>query len=340
MKFYPFIAVLLLSTIFSSCEEAPKVVKNEPKIVCNVSDIEISDAHKIAVPNNDSPIFWQGTYTDTSVKISYTLQAGTDGETETLNFVFLKKESCLQLYYAYKYYYGAVGDISAITEMDVFDFKMKDWEIDKKFTGQLIYQDFHDKQTYTIKFWVDLTEDHYETTNTNYTYFSDCLLPKLPINIDVDKDGTFDYAIMYEAGRDRGNNPNYNFYDIKLVSTDEEKNEILASKNGKEPYPIIFEVPFSTENAQTYSSGLKNTLEVFYEFDAPYENYNFFLNNNLTYKNTLNNDKEDYFLIKMNFGDKKFFGWIKFKFDALHCNIEILETFLNPIETKPVSLDT
>ncbi|WP_339658694.1 hypothetical protein [uncultured Polaribacter sp.] len=339
MKFYKYLIIVLLISILTSCEETPTVVVVEAQFVCDVSDIEISDAHKIAVPDDVNPILWEGTYTNETVEISYTQKAGSDGETETLTFVFNKKGDCIQLDHAYKYYYGAVGDISAITEMSVFEFKMKDWEIDKKFTGQLIYKDHHDKQTYTINFWVEFTEDDYEIVDTNYTYFSDCLLNKLPINIDVDKDGTDDYAIIYELGRDTGNNPQYNYYEIKLVSTDEEKNEILALKDSKEPYPIIFEAPFSTEDTRTYPSGIKNTLEVFYEFDAPYEKYNFFLNNNLTYKNTLKNDQDDYFLVKMNFGDKKFYGWIKFKYDVLNCDIAILETYLNPIETKHVSID-
>jgi hypothetical protein len=38
----------------------------------------------------------------------------------------------------------------------------------------------------------------------------------------------------------------------------------------------------------------------------------------------------------MNFGDKKFYGWIKFAYDSENYTIEILETFLNPIETKHI----
>lgn len=339
MKLYKYAAILLLTSILGSCEEVPVYTEIEGKIVCDISEIDISTADNVVLLDNVTPVVWKGTYTDTTVKIRYTKKSGTDGETETLNFVFNKKGDCLQIDHAYKYYYGAVADISAVTEMPVFEFKMKDWEIDKKFTGQLVYKDHHNKQIYTTKFWVEFTKEDYEVEDTNYIYFSDCLLNKLPIPIDVDKDGTNDYAIIYKKGRDTGNDPQYNFYEIKLVSTDEEKNKILALKGGNDQYPIIFEVPFSTEETQTYTSGIKNTLEVFYEFDAPYQKYNFFLNNNLTYKNTLKNDKEDYFLVKMNFGDKKFYGWIKFKYDVLNCKIEVLETFLNPIETKHVSID-
>jgi hypothetical protein len=331
--------LILLLSLFFSCEETPVFVAIEGEIVCDVSEIEVSASDNVAIPDDVSPILWEGTYTDNAVKISYTQKAGTDGETETLAFVFNKKGGCLQIDHGYKYYYGSVADISAVTEMPVFEFKMIDWEIDKKFTGQLVYKDHHTKQINTILFWVEFTEDDYEIEDTNYTYFSDCLLTKLPINIDVDKDGTNDYTILYQKGRNIGNSPAYNFYEIKLVSTDEEKNEILALKGGKDQYPIIFEAPFSSEDTKTYSSGIKNTLEIFYEFDAPYENYNFFLNNNLTYKNTLKNNKEDYFLVKMNFGDKKFYGWIKFKYDVLNCEIEVLETYLNPIETEQVSLE-
>jgi hypothetical protein len=41
----------------------------------------------------------------------------------------------------------------------------------------------------------------------------------------------------------------------------------------------------------------------------------------------------------MYFGDKKFYGWIKFKFNALDYEIAVLETYLNPIKTKHFSVE-
>jgi hypothetical protein len=332
-------AIILLLIFLFSCEEKRLLIALNGQVVCDSSDILVSNLDNIVILDSEESIQWKGIYTDTSIKINLTKKAGTDGETETLTFVFSKKGDCLKLDRGYKYYYGSVADISAVTELQVFDFKMKDWEIDQKFSGQLVYRDYHDKQIYTVKFWVEFTEDNYELENTNYTYFSDCLMDKLPIDIDLDKDGMADYAIIYENKRDIGNNPQFNFYEIKLVSLNESKNQILAARS-EAPYPIIFETPFSTKDASTYEGNLKNTLDIFYEFDTPYQEYNYFLNNKLTYKNILKNNKKDYFLIKMNFGDKKFYGWINFKFDALNCDIKVLETYLNPIETKHISLES
>jgi hypothetical protein len=332
-------ALILVFLVFCSCEEASLFGGIEGTIVCEASDIEVSASDSIALPDSVEPVLWKGTYTDTSMKINYTKKAGTDGETETFTFVFTKKGDCLQVDRGYKYYYGSFTDVSAITQVYLLGFKIKEWKVDKKFTGELVYKDHHDKQMHTLKFWVEFNEEDYETEDTNYTYFSDCLLNKLPIDIDVDKDGKTDYKIIYEEKRDVGNRPQFNSYAIKLTSADEERNKILALKPGPYPYPIVFETPFSTEDTNVFLEGVKNTLDIFYEFDAPYQKYNYFLNNNLTYKNILKNDKEDYFLVKMYFGDKKFYGWIKFKFNALDCEIAVLETYLNPIETKHISLE-
>jgi hypothetical protein len=332
-------ALILLFLILYSCEEANLFGGIEGTIVCEASEIEISASDNIVIANSVETVLWKGSYTDTSLKINFTKKAGTDGETETFTFVFTKKGDCLQVNRGYKYYYGSYTDVSAVTQMYILEFKIKEWDVDKKITGELVYRDHHDKQVYTLKFWIEFNEDDYEVEDSNYNYFSDCLLNKLPINIDVDKDGIIDYNIIYEEKRDVGNRPQFNSYTIKLISTDVEKNKILALDPGPYPYPIVFEAPFSTEDTNVYLTGVKNTLDVFYEFDAPYQKYNYFLNNNLTYKNILKNNKEDYFLVKMYFGDKKFYGWVKFKFNVLDCEIAVLETYLNPIETKHISIE-
>jgi hypothetical protein len=338
MKLYKYISLVLFLSLLSSCGESLSE-GIEGSVICDITEIEVSESDNIVIPDNTTPVLWKGSYTDTTMNINFTKDVGTDGETETMVFEFTKVNGCLQLDRGYKYYYGSYGDVSAVTQMYILELYINEWVVDKKFTGQVIYRDHHDKQIYTYNFWVEFTTDDYEVEDTNYTYFSDCLINKFPIDIDVDKNGTTDYSIVYEEYRDTGNSPHFNSYEIKLVSADEENNKILAPRSGSAPYPIVFETPFATVDTKEYSSGLKNTLDIFYEFDAPYEKYNFFLNNNLTYKNTLKNNKEDYFLVKMYFGDKKFYGWIKFEFNAPNCEIEIIETFLNPIETKNVSLE-
>jgi hypothetical protein len=97
---------------------------------------------------------------------------------------------------------------------------------------------------YALTFWVEFNEENYETKDTNYTYFSDCLLNKLPIDIDVDKDGKTDYKIIYEEKRGVGNRPQLNSYAIKLTSACEEKNKILALKTGPYAYLIVLKLLF------------------------------------------------------------------------------------------------
>ena len=67
----------------------------------------------------------------------------------------------------YEYYYGSYFDVSAITKMPIFDLEIKDWDIDKKITGQITYRDHHDKQVYKTKFWLEFTEDDYEIEDTS-----------------------------------------------------------------------------------------------------------------------------------------------------------------------------
>ncbi|SDR81638.1 hypothetical protein SAMN05216503_1024 [Polaribacter sp. KT25b] len=345
MKFYRYIITLFFISTLFSCDETILITGIEGEIICDVSEIEVSASDNIVIADDESPVFWQGTYTDNSVKISYTKNAGTDGETETLAFVFNKKDGCLQIDRCYKYYYGSVADISAVTEMQVFEFKMKDWEIDKKFTGQLVYKDHHDKQTYTINFWVEFTEENYEVEDTNYTYFSDCFDNQLPIDIDLNKDGITDYSIISEEKFDLGNVPNFAYNNIKLISVDESINEIHSPKKSSIPYTVIFEPPFTSEDTKKYdankfdSEEVKNSLDVFYEFAAPYESYNFFLQNNLTYKKELSNNKDDYYIVKMAIDENSYYGWIKIEFSATECYIAVVDTYLESIPNKHISVD-
>jgi hypothetical protein len=336
MLFRNFIYFLLIS-ILCSCEEVIVMEGIEGSIVCNTSNLATSESDNIVVPDAKAPILWEGSYSDTSVKISYTKKIGNNDETETFVFVFNKIGNCLEIARGYEYYYGSYFDVSAITKMPIFDLIIKDWEIDKKITGQITYRDHHDKQVYKIKFWLEFTEDDYAPEDTAYTSFSNCLDEKLPINIDLNKDGNTDFILGYEQESNIGNTPNFSSYTIKLVTAhDDDSNLILSPKKDSSPYFIIFNPPFSSENTIKYHKGVKNKLDVFYEYEAPYQNYNYFLNNNLTYSQILEDDKVDYFLIRMTISEKHYYGWIKLNFEATSCSFKVVETYLHDIENEHI----
>ena len=134
----------------------------EVTINCSNTDISITAEDNIVVNHATNPVLWEGTYTDDTVKIHYTIPAGVDGETETFVFVFNKIDSCLKIERGFKFYNGNEDDISALTEMNVTEFYTKEWETDKKFTGNVVYTDPHDKQFYSRKFWIEFTENNKE----------------------------------------------------------------------------------------------------------------------------------------------------------------------------------
>lgn len=329
--------ILFLSIILFSCEETTFSDGIEDTVLCNTSSIDVDESDNIVMVNNNETVFWKGIYTNNTVKISYTKNVGNDDETETIAFVFNKVEDCLQIDRGYKYYNGASFDVSAITKMDILAVNIQDWILDKKFTGQITYRDHHDKKNYDLNFWIEFTENNYEIENTNYTYFSNCIGNKLPIDIDLDKDGNADFVLGYEEIKNMGNIPNFSTYTIKLSSTKEDdSNLILSPKKDKSPYFILFKPPFSSENTIRYKSNVKNTLEVFYEYDAPYQSYNSFLNNNLTYSENLQDNKDDYFLVRMTISEKHYYGWIKFQLKTSSCSVEVLETYLHNVEREHI----
>lgn len=344
MKTFKYVTFFTFLVFLWSCNESLNETI-EGSIICDTTEVIVSESDNYVYKTNSEPVQWQGTYTNNIVQISFTESVGTDGETEKMSFVFTKVDDCLQIDYAYKYYYGSYGDISAITQMDLLDVSINEWVKDKNFSGQIVYRDHHDKQIYTHNFWIDFTEDNYQTEKTNYSYFADCFLDDLPIDLDLNNDGNTDYTLTYEETRDTGNTPQYNAYTIKLISTDETINEILSPKNSSIPYPVIFEPPFSSENTKKYdankfnSADVRNALDVFYEFDAPYEDYNYFLQNNLTNKKEFNNKKDDYYLVRMTFNDNSYYGWIKVDFSATECYIEVLDTYLSPTPNQHVSVE-
>ncbi|WP_439130933.1 hypothetical protein [Polaribacter sp.] len=345
MKIYQYICLLLFSLIFSSCEGEVGTEGIEGTVICNFSNLSISEADNIVIANENKPVLWQGNYTDDTVTIHFTKPLDDDGLSETLNFVFIKIDSCLQIDRGYEFYNGGTGDISALTEVKVLEFYLNEWEIDKKLAGRIVYRDHHDKLIKTLNFWIEFTPDDYLVEDTNFTYFSDCFGDKLPIAIDLDNDGTTDYNILAEEVVDFANRPNFVSYNIKLVSTDESINEILSPKGVGIPFPVLFEPPFSTENTRSYaankfnSEDVKNSLDVFYEFSPPYESYNFFLQNNLTYKKELSNDKDDYYAVRLIRNNKNFYGWIKIEFNALDCKIAVLETYVNPNAEEHINIE-
>lgn len=341
LKIYYFILIPL----FFSCTNKTALEEIGKEIICSSSNFTIEASDNIVIPDANNPVVWNGSYSDTTVKISFTQNLGVDNETETFNFIFNKIEGCLQINRGYEYYYGSYAGVSALTEVDILELQITEWEVDTKLTGKIAYLDHHDKEIYNRNFWVEFTEDNYILESTEFNYFSECFLNKLPINIDLDNDNNIDYQIIAEEIRNTGNTPAFTEYTIKLISVDENINEILSPKNVNIPFPVIFEVPFSSENTRKYdanrfnSADVKNALDVFYEFDTPYENYNFFLNNNLTYQKEFANSIDDYYLVRLIRNGNYFYGWIKINFKALDCEIDILNTFLNPNPNENVSVD-
>lgn len=307
--------------------------KNEDDTIdelsCTTTEFSITEQDNIVMPDAVNPVIWKGGFSDNQVKIHFTIEVDTNGETEQFNFVFKKQHNCLTIDYAYKFYDGKDSDISALTTMQVSEFYIKEWIENQKFTGILVYKDPHDKLTYSRKFWLEFTDTDRIIEETNFNYFNDCLGGKLPIDIDVNNDNIADFQLVYEKLNDNGNSPSFSRYVVKLISTDQNINKILSPVRNTPPYLVVYEPPFSSENTRQYFNGVKNELDIFYEFESPFESYNFFLNNLLTYKGRLGNTTEDYFVISKDINNQRFYGWIKFDFKVLECKIEVLETFLN-----------
>lgn len=345
MKFYNYLIVILPFVILCSCETDIRTEGIEGTVLCDRSNIEVTETDNIVLTNTTETVFWSGNYSENIVRIHFTKKLNNHGAAETLNFVFNKVDNCLQIDRGYEFYNGGISDINSITQVYILEAYIKDWEIDKKLTGQITYRDHHDKLIKKLNFWIEFKLDDYEVKDPNYNYFSDCFTSKLPIEIDLDNDGTIDYSILAEEIIDFANSPNFVFNTIKLVSKDETINEILSPRGVSIPFPVIFEPPFSTENTRGYaankfkSADVKNALDVFYEFEPPYESYNFFLQNNLTYKKEFDNDKNDYYAVKLIRNNESYYGWIKIDFNALECKVFVLDTFLNPNPNEHISVD-
>lgn len=341
MQIHKYLIILLLLIVIS-CDEETGTEGIEGSIICDKSDLAVNESDKILDFNSLEPVLWEGTYNEKSVRISFTKKLNNHGVSETLYFVFNKVDNCLQIDRGYEFYSGGTADVSAITEVNVLELYVQDWIIDEKLTGKVVYRDHHDKLIKEYNFWVEFSVDNYEIESTNYTYFPNCFKEKLPKDIDIDKDGVTDYTLLIDETNDIGNRPNFTSYTIRLKSQDESINEILSPRGTSIPFPVIFEPPFSSENTRSYaankfnSADVKNALDVFYEFEPPYENYNFFLQNNLTYKKEFNNNLDDYYLVKLIRNDEEFYGWIKVDFSALDCEVEVIDFYLNPTANEHV----
>ena len=345
MKTYYYLIFLVFLSLLYGCETVNSEEGIEGTILCDLSDLGLSSSNNVVIQNNSESAIWRGSYAENTVKISFTVDLNDNNTTETLTFVFNKIDDCLQIDYGYEFYNGSTADISAITQVSVLAVSIQNWEIDENFSGQITYRDHHDKFIKTLDFWVDFTTNDYLPETTNYTYFSNCFADKLPIDIDLDNDGITDYTIIADEVVDFANRPNFIAYNIKLISTDEEINEILSPRGVGIPFPVLFEPPFSSNNTRSYAANkfnsidVRNSLDVFYEFDAPYENYNFFLQNSLTYKKEFENNKDDYYAVKLIRNNENFYGWIKIDFNAINCHIAVLDTYLSPNAEEHINIE-
>jgi hypothetical protein len=308
----------------------------DENLQCITKSLQITENDSIAISNATNPVIWKGFFNTTNVYINFTKIVGDDGETEKFTTVFSKDNNCLKIDRAYKFYDGKQVDISAITQVDIKNFTIQDYKIDEQFSGIISYVDPHDKETYTRKFWIELQPEIPENDTAEFLTFGTCIGNKIPINIDVNADILIDFKLIAEETKDIGNKPKFSYFTIKLVSTNTAINQILSLKRANSPYFVVFEPPFSSENTQQYFGGVKNELDVFYQFEAPYKKYNYFLSNNLTYKEILSNNLKDYFVISIFIGGKKYFGWIQFQLNTATCSVEIKEIFLNSTPNEHV----
>lgn len=330
----------MISFLFFSCVAQEEIIDDENTkdiISCSNTGISISELDNIVFDDPTHPVLWKGSYNKNQVTISFTVDIGNYNETETLSFIFDKIDNCLKLNRAYKFYDGKLVDISAVTELNISEFYIKDWNKDTLFSGLIVYQDPHDKKTYNRKFWVDDFED-----KTNFVeeavFFEDCYKDKFPIEVDINNDNIIDFSLTYEEQFDIGNSPKFRIYTLKLIPASN-KNKILSPIKSSSPYLIVFETPFSSKNTRQYFGGVKNALDVFYEFETPYESYNYFLSNNLTYKSQLQNDIPNYFLIQKIIDEKEYYGWIKFDLNTENCTAELLSTYLSPTPNNHIEVN-
>lgn len=336
--YFRIIILFIASSLLFSCKSTISIEEEEELVSCSKSDLNISKQDNIISNDATNLVVWKGNYSDNLATIHYTSSAGLYGETETYNFVFSKQENCLKVARAYKYYDGKNDDISAITEFQITDLQIQDWEKDKKFSGLITYTDPHDKNTYSKKFWVEFTENDKVEPPTNFIFFNDCFGSKLPLEIDMNNDNLIDFKLDYEILKDEGNKPKYDRYGIKLISTSASQNKILSPEKNQGPYSVLYEPPFTSENKRQYFNGVKNELDVFYEFEEPYQKYNFFLNNKLTYKPFFENNIDDYYIVSMTIDDKLYYGWIKLTFNSKNCEVQIVDTYLHPIANEHISV--
>lgn len=137
----PFTLLLIIClTISCSTSETSEVIDNWPidAIECVTTDISVSEEDNVVTPHATNPVVWEGSYNDETITISFTTPVGNDGETETKAFIFDKKDDCLTKNRAYEYYNGENVDISALTEMEVPEFYIKEWVVDEKLTGFVV----------------------------------------------------------------------------------------------------------------------------------------------------------------------------------------------------------
>lgn len=340
MKILTFLFIICFCISCSTSNTSEIIDNNSTNgLACFTTDISISKADNVVIADAINPITWKGSYNDDSVTISFTRHVSADGETETKAFIFNKTTDCLTKNRAYKFYNGENVDVSAVTAMDLSELYIKEWVNNKKLSGLLVYTDPHNKITYSRKFYVEFTLDDFQAEFTNFTIFEACIGANLPIEIDMNSDGITDFKLTYDQEDDIGNTPKFKKYTIELETTSIYKNKILSPIKNQEPYLIVHEPPFSSENKIHYPSGVKNALDIFYEYEAPYQNFNYFLDNTLTYGSTLNNNKEDYFIISMALNNLTYYGWIRFNLKTSNCNVEVLDTYLNANANEHVSVN-
>ncbi|NIK92148.1 hypothetical protein GZ212_08285 [Mangrovimonas sp. CR14] len=338
------IFLLILPIFILSCSKDDSIVLEDQ--ICEMQFVDLgiteeSDHIEVQIfPGLVESLSWEVNFTDDTLLLFYDYPAGDEGYINT-TFKFKKKSDCILFDYGYTAQIDAVDfDWGGIFESTAtYEIIVQEWIPDEKFVGRLIATE--NGTTSSYDFYVTLTDlDYISIEDLNYISFDDCMGNVLPLEIDLNNDGTPDFSFDSEDILVNYSTNQLSHLDSYLYFKALNPNNKVLGNFDDFMFVVQSESTIQSSEAMVYEEN-EGVFGFYRDYTSnsqfPYMLYNNWYENNIPIPII---SQYNYIFIRMEINGQPHYGYVRFSLDPfITCSLTIEETYLNPTPNEHITIE-